>query len=410
MSIINPKRLQDYPRLMLITTWMFLGINLLFHQGWIGAFGQVIGGDYIVFYKTGLIYRSDPTLLYDTDTHNEVQQSLLKSLNIPSNNPFQNPPFIAPLLALITYISLPISFFIWTVLAIISVFISSNWLIKLVPEVLVKSGLTYKQLVIIILSFFPFIEGLLAGQNHWLSLILVTGIVITILKEKWYLSGFLAAMLLYKPQLIIGFIILWLVWGKYKSLLSFGIISISWVGIFVLINGVETFQIYSQMSKAYMLLPYIPGWPNYLLVTLYGFLTSIFSIHQQPIIAVVTQILLIISALGLAVFAFKLRKAASEDQTPAIVAAILLPLFATPYALAHDLVILIPGFILLTRYCASRKLLYISIITYLGSFFFIFLGVFTKFAWISLLVIFFVTVLIIWIHKNKKILFRSYQN
>jgi hypothetical protein len=39
------------------------GLNLLFHQEWIGAFGQVIAGDFVVYYSIGSIYRFHPSLI-----------------------------------------------------------------------------------------------------------------------------------------------------------------------------------------------------------------------------------------------------------------------------------------------------------------------------------------------------------
>jgi hypothetical protein len=407
MSFINTRRLRDYPRLVLVSAWLILGINLLFHQGWIGAFGQVIGGDFIVFYKTGVIYRSDPALIYDYATQDSVQKSIVSPSIIPSNNPFQNPPFAAPLFALLTYVSLPVSFSIWSFIAILSSIIACYGLSKLVPINFVESGLSYKQLVIITLSFFPFIEGLLAGQNHWLSLLLTTGILITMLKERWYLSGMMAGLLLYKPQFIVGFLILWFIWGKYKALLSFGIVSICWIGIFTLLNGLGLFQTYAQLSQAYLFLPYIQGWPNYLLATFYGLLTSIFPIEQQPIIYLFTQIVFISCGLGLAWFAFKLRKHPIEEQTPVIVAALLFPILATPYVLLHDLVVLIPGFILWARYSSSQNLLYAAIITYIGTFVLTLIGALSKFAWLPLLIIYLVIVMIMWIYSNRNRVLRS---
>ena len=102
MAFLNTRRLRDYPRLMLISIWMILGINLLFHQGWIGAFGKVFGGDFIMFYATGEIYRSDQALIYDYATQDVTQKSIASPSIIPANNTFMNPPFAAPLYAILT--------------------------------------------------------------------------------------------------------------------------------------------------------------------------------------------------------------------------------------------------------------------------------------------------------------------
>lgn len=402
MSILNSKRLRDYPRLMLFSTWMILGVNLLLHQGWIGAFGQVIGGDFIMFYSTGLIYRSTPSLIFDYDTQIHTQQALVAPTILPGFNPYMNPPFMAPFYSLLTYISLHWAIIFWTILALLSVFLSSYLLVKLIPANPKPSGLTQNQLVIITLSFFPFIEGLQSGQNHWLTLLLVSGVIFSMFKDKWYLAGILAGLLIYKPQFALGFIIIWFVWGKFKALFSFGLISLGWVGLFTWANGFDLFKTYIQLSRVFMELPYVAGFPNYLLVTFYGILTSFFSQSAQPILSILSQTLFIVSALGLAWFAYKLRKLVIVQRTPVIVAALIFPLLASPYALLHDMVILIPAYVLWTNYSNTRNFVLISILTYFGAFFLTFLSALTKIAWLSLLVIGLLITLIIWIISRPK--------
>lgn len=92
MPILNAKRVRDYPRLMLFSTWLIIGLNLLFHQGWIGAFGQVLAGDFIMFYSTGSIYRTNPFQIYDYQTQIQTQQALVAPTVLPGYNPYMNPP------------------------------------------------------------------------------------------------------------------------------------------------------------------------------------------------------------------------------------------------------------------------------------------------------------------------------
>jgi hypothetical protein len=402
MSILNPKRLRDYPRLMLFSTWVVLGLNLLFHQGWIGAFGQVIGGDFIMFYSTGIIYRSDPGLIFNYDTQINTQQGLVLPSVLPGYNPYMNPPYVAPFYSLLTFISLHWAILLWTVLAILSVFLTAFYLLKLIPGRQKTSGLSYLQLVIIILSFFPFLEGLQSGQNHWVTLLLVTGIIFSMFKEKSYQAGILAGLLIYKPQFVLGFVIIWLVWRNFKSLLAFSLVALSWIGCFTLINGFGLFQTYIQQSQVFMDLPYIAGFPNYLLVTFYGFLTSFFPQDSQAIITIITQSLFIISSIGLAWLAFNLRKFGMIGRIPAIVAALILPLLATPYALLHDMVILIPAYVLWIIYNNSQKFVRISFLTYLGAFFLTFIGALTKIAWVSLLTLGLFIAMIGWAVSNRQ--------
>jgi hypothetical protein len=396
MPFLNARRIRDYPRLMLFSTWLIMGLNLLFHQGWIGVFGQVIAGDFIMFYSTGSIYRTNPFMIYDYQTQNQTQQALVAPSVLPGYNPYMNPPFVAPFFSLLTFISLHWALLIWTILAVLSVFLSVNLLLRLIPNTDNIPGLSFVQLVIIVLSFFPFIEGLIAGQNHWLTLLLITGIVFFMFKEKWYLSGILAGLLIYKPQFALGFIILWFMWGKFKALISFAVIATSWVGLFALINGLDMYRTYIQLSQVFMDLPYIPGFPNYLLVTFYGFLTSFFPHDTQSVLSLLSQSLFVISALGLIWLAYKLRKEEMHGRIPAVVAALILPLIATPYALLHDMVILIPAFVLWAIYSNSRNFIYISALVYLGTFFLTLLAALTKIALVSLLTIGLFIAMVVW--------------
>lgn len=398
---LNAKRRRDYPRLMLIATWLVMGLNLIFHQGWIGAFGQVISGDFIMFYSTGSIYRSSPNLIYDYETQSKTQQALVSPTILPGYNPYMNPPYVAPIYSLLTFVQLNAALLLWSILAIASVFLSALLLVRLIPIDQKKSDQSYVQIIIITLSFFPFIEGMLAGQNHWLTLLLSVGIVYCMLREKLYMAGILAGFLIYKPQFVLGFLILWLFWRKFKALVSFVAISAVWVGIFTLINGLDLFQTYRQLSQVFMNLPYIAGFPNYLLVTFYGLLTSFFPESTQHTLSILSQILFVISSIGLAALAYLLRNKDMHARIPLIVAALLIPLVATPYALLHDMVLLIPAFVLWGIYDDSIGYVNISTSVYLGAFLLTMLGAVTKIAWVSLLTIGLYISLIAWAYTNR---------
>jgi hypothetical protein len=401
MTVLNPKRIRDYPRLMLLTTWLVMSTNLVLHQGWMGALGQVIAGDFIMFFSTGQIYRLNPNLIFDYETQISTQLALTAPTVLPGYNPYMNPPFMAPIYSIFTYISLPWALILWTLLAILSVFLSIYLLYRLIPAERKKPELAYRQLVIVVLSFFPFIEGLQSGQNHWLTLMLMSGILVCMFTNKWLLAGALAGLLIYKPQFALGFVIVWVIWRNLKALAAFMAVAVIWVGGFVLVNGFNLFHIYLQMSQIFMSLPYIPGFPNYLLVTFYGWLTSFFPQNTQSILSLLSNLLFLISAIGLAWLAYRQRKYSLHERTPTLVAALIFPLLATPYALLHDMLILVPAYILWSIYSDTRNLTLISVVIYLGAFFLTLISALTRIAWNSLLVMGLVVILITWIYRNR---------
>jgi TRAP-type C4-dicarboxylate transport system permease small subunit len=89
------------------------------------------------------------------------------------------------------------------------------------------------------------------------------------------------------------------------------------------------------------LLPYVPGFPGYLLTTLYGFLTTLLPIGALPAIRIISLVFAIILLFLLVWMAYRYRNQPIINTTPILVLALLLPSLVTPYTLLHDLVILL---------------------------------------------------------------------
>jgi len=408
MNIINSRRLRDYPRLMFITTWTILALNIILRNGWLGGLGQIIGSDFITLYGAGLSYLRNFSHLYDLKTQATFQQVLILPTELPGVNPYISPPYVAAFYSLFTHLPLPRSLILWTVLMLIFTMVAVHFLVKLLPKSL-KSNLGYWQVLIIILSFFPFVEGLQVGQNHAISLLLMTFIVICMLSEKWVLAGSMAGLLIYKPQLVLGLLIIWLIWRKYKALAAFAFVAIAWAGSILVLNGSSLYLSYLGVSQDLPLLPFLPGFPGYLLLTFFGLLSTIFPIESLPIIRLLSTFFSGVFIFGLAWLAFTYRKKSILSRTPVIVLAILFPLVATPYALLHDLVILIPGIVLWARYSSSRYLLYALIVIYLGGFILPLLAALSKIALVSILTIGLVIAIFLWMYiRNKDALWRAH--
>jgi hypothetical protein len=387
---------------MLLVAWGVMAVNLLLHQGWLGGFGQIIGHDYLIFYSTGMLYRTEPDKIYDLEAHNYMQQALVHPTRLPGINPYSNPPYAAPAFSILTFLPLPWSFLVWTILTLLFVCLAVYWMMPLIPERLRQLGLTQLQLSIIVLSFFPFIEGWQVGQNHGLTLLLATGVIVLMFADRWALAGILAGFMLYKPQYILGFLIIWVVWRKFKALAAFSAIAIVWAGSYLLLHGVAPYLTYLNVSSELMQLPYHPGFPGYLLLTIYGLLTTTLPQTAWPFIAKLTSILTVTLAVGLAWIAFRFRHCPMIERAPVIVLALLYPIINTPYALLHDMLVLIPGFVLWSRYENSRRLLYVLIGVYLGVFFLPLVAYKVKIALMAFIPLILLAEQIRWLYIHRK--------
>ena len=390
-DFLNTRRLRDYPRLMLITTLGILAINLFLHQGWLGAFGQVIGGDFVMFYSTGSLYRTDPARIYDYAEQYRLQQSLVEPIKLNGLNPFMNPPYTAMLFSLITYLPLLWSLLLWTLSSIIFTVLSVHLISPLVPNRLRQAGLSNKQFLILVFSFFPFIEGLLAGQNHTLTLLLVTALLVSAHNERWVLSGILAGTLIYKPQLVVGLLIVWAIWKNFKALFGFSIVAILWAGSYVLMHGVTPFLEYFQVSQFFMSLPYIEGFPGYIIITLYGLLTSIFPANTAPTLQLTSHLIFILASGLVAWFAWRQRHTSPSSKMPVLLLCLIMPLAFSPYVQLHDLLLVAPIFIVWARYDNASRVFASAVFTYAGAFILTLFAALTGIAWLSLitLVLFF---------------------
>jgi hypothetical protein len=264
----------------------------------------------------------------------------------------------------------------------------------LTPEWLKNKGLTGIQLLIIVISSFAFIDGAQAGQNHALTLLLITGIIIATIREKWILAGVLAGFLLYKPQFTIGFLILWLVWKQYKAIASFAIIALIWGGYVLVIHGIEPYLAYLDFSDTLMLLPFAKdGFPVSVMATPYALLATLIPIGGIQILQTIYVVLLIVASIALGLYAYTVRD--NPDRNYALILALLFPLLLMPHTLVYDLLILIPAFLLLTvEDVKDKKLLWLAIASYMGVLLLPLIGYFNKLALPALIPILFFVYLI----------------
>ncbi len=383
---LNRKRIQNYPRLFLVGIWVVLLINLVFHRGWLGYFGGLIGLDYVSHYTGGLLYRTAPDKLYDLAAQMSTIQQLFSPTHFADNElitTFPYPPFVAMVFSLETYLPVTWALGVRMVFSIISGFLST-WLLKkyLIPDRL-QSNLGFGQLGILLFSFFPFVMGLFWGQNHVLTFLLITGICVSITKKRWFLAGILAGLLFYKPYFLVGFLLLWLVERNWRSLASFFVTSSLWVSLDVIITGnFDSYIRFVQFSLRDQT-PYFPVF-NYE-TTLFEFLNSIFSTITKVSSGYLFIVWMAGSSIILLVVFYKLR-ADNQIGYPILVAfAIIAPYIISYHIWMYDLLPLIIALLFLAHRFYKKQLLYLAISVYFLPVILLAISYFGKFAWLSLI-------------------------
>jgi alpha-1,2-mannosyltransferase len=370
---LNAKRLRDYPRLFFFTTWALLLANWGLHNGWLGAAGQIIGNDFLVFYSAGQLFRSQPETLYDPTALNEIQKALIAPTPLEGLIPYINPPYVAPVFSLLTFLPLGWAFVLWTGFNILCLAGAAHLLARYVaPRAREAYGLSSWQVFFIVGGYMGFVEGLQVGQNHGITLLLVSIIVLVSMRRPHIqadlAAGAVMGLLLYKPHFALAFLLVWLAWRRWYALAGFMITSAIWLGISLALQGIDPYWTYLDLVPGLVEIHQLRGSGSYLEVTLNGFLVSILGPASWGWVGLFSLALSGLAGAGIFAYAWWAQRQAEIHRAAALIFAALFPLIFAPHVLLHDSVILAVVFMLWSQYNPSRKLLYMVIAVFLAAF------------------------------------------
>jgi hypothetical protein len=360
MNIINRQRLRVYPFLFLVTLWVITGVNFLLRDGWYGGFGGFISYDFLSYYAGGKLYWTNTSNLYNLGALAELQSQIV---GIPKTgmNYFPYPPFSALLYGLFSFLPYSLSFYVWTLISVLCLLASVILTIRyLMPVSLKQWGVTTIYLLTIILSFYPTIFGLQNGQNHAHSLLLVTAITILSLTNHEYLTGITAALLLYKPQLLPGWLFLWLLLGRKRTLYSFVVTGMLLASTAILHTGIAPYIAWLGFFKDNTGV-YTGGGP--------WEVSSIALVSRiaAPVLnsSTIPLALAFLSLAGLMVGMLILARKKPDHYIYYLHAlAILTPFLVIPHLMFYDLVLITTFFAIMSIVNHSRWMLFTALITY----------------------------------------------
>ena len=323
---LNPTRMR-YPYFIGAALWIGWVISLLLGSGNTDAAGHLIGTDFVAFYTSGKILLSEPSSnLYDLELAQHIQQPLYPESS-DNFNPYLNPPFYAFLFIPFALFPYPFSPILW-----MSINLFLHWL-----------GLKFLQpirtfpIYLLTLTWQPAFAAVSFGQNAFLSLFFLCFTFILWKKEKYFMAGLVIGLLLYKPQLLVGVLLLWILdFSKsWRALIGFGLTSLILLSLSFLILPEATVEYFVFTQKIASNLMNVEGFPIWNAHSVQSFWLAIL-----PEVTNLTKGLYFISALmGLWLFLRFFRS--TKNQTLRYGAAICLTVWVTPYIMVYDWVLLI---------------------------------------------------------------------
>jgi len=173
--------------------------------------------------------------IYDTVVQYQIQREFASAAIRKEALAYLHPPFEALMFAPLAHLSYVGAFITWDLInfgALLPVsFVLSEQVLKF-------KTCSWSTWLLVSLAFFPIFLTLLQGQDSILLLLLYTLVFLCLKKKREKLAGAFLALGLFRPQLVLPFLLLWIARGGRKLLLGFlpiaavlGLISLAVVGV-----------------------------------------------------------------------------------------------------------------------------------------------------------------------------------
>jgi hypothetical protein len=222
-----------YPRLGLAAgaaMWVVWAVSSALGRGNLDLNGQVIGTDHSAFHTAAvLLAEGRGDVLFDYPDLPAFQTRQDELVGKPGFlDPYRNPPFYALLYRPTASLSYLASYAVWAVVG----------LLILVGGLRFVRGTGIGRPLAWAVAFYPVFAAVSFGQNTLLSFGAFSLVYAAVTRDRRFLAGVAAGLLLYKPQLLLGLGLWWLFdvrryWPAIAGVATTGVLlaGLSWVAL-----------------------------------------------------------------------------------------------------------------------------------------------------------------------------------
>ncbi|MFH2104181.1 MAG: glycosyltransferase family 87 protein [Chloroflexota bacterium] len=193
----------NLPRLFLIAGLIFqLAWYALLWASYISRPETLKAADFQIFYIAGRIAASDRyDLVYDAEAQRQIQQELLGRPLQPSEIlPFNHPPLLIPLQALVSTVEYPIAYLCWSSIMLCLLIATASVIGRLLQEMGAQASPT-RWMVLSIMLFYPVFISILKGQDTAFLLLGAVLWMYGVISRKDPSAGLGLAMMAIRPQI-----------------------------------------------------------------------------------------------------------------------------------------------------------------------------------------------------------------
>src|SRR5437773_83426 len=223
--IVTLRRARAVAAISLTLLAVTYGAGLVRRHGLIDGFGHVIGSDLLAQRVASQMTRDGHgDRLYDFDLQARYEQAAVSPETIPGLDPFVTPPYTALVYWPLMLLRHDVAFAVWSVLGVGFLITSLwwlgrdyTWVRRWLPTILLLS-----------LSFFPVIEGMMAGSNQMVTFVLLTAVFLSLKRGHDGAAGVFLGLQLFKPQLAIATLVVLIFKRRWNALLGFALVALTW--------------------------------------------------------------------------------------------------------------------------------------------------------------------------------------
>jgi hypothetical protein len=339
--------------------WLLMLVRVVLEGGRWTRDGLPVGWDFHVFRSAATILRRGlAASLYDHAVLERVAREAL-----PGDYPvfvYVNPPHFAALLLPFTLLPYALALASFTGLGVVLLFHALRLLggsargnVTSLPNTLVT--------VAYALSSYPVAVAVFSGQSSFLSLWLIALASVLALRGRGFASGCVVGALLYKPTLVIGFLVFFALHRPLRRRALAGFVSV--LALCLVANLLVSFE----ASRTYVgMLGDLPEvhsrYRHALAFTGRAFFGQLLPAHPM-LSAVLTGALSLVSVLAY------VRWARREERVPLLIAgAVWLTLATTPHAFVYEWTLLILPLALLRGRLEERRLIAVAAALFVASY------------------------------------------
>ena len=240
---LTPWRLKYYSVSVLFALCMGFLICVSTGKGSIILSGR-LGGDFPAFYSIGrVINKGYWKEIYNAERQSAEQKQLMGNEN--TYLPFSYPPHVAIIYAPLSILPYRLAYVIHTATMVMALLLTLL-LIRPMSAQLNKHFLCAFTLSV---SFFPIFKAITGGQNTVISMLLIALSWRALRQNREYLAGVYTGLMLFKPQYALPLTGVYLLSGRWRIVISFGVVALISYIIGALMIGPDWIAAWMENAK-----------------------------------------------------------------------------------------------------------------------------------------------------------------